>query len=274
MSTSDNKFNSLCENLEGCKLDDVETKINDEELFKQPPPLYEDCPICFLRIPTLQSGSKYNICCGKTICSGCAYAPVYDNQGNIVVGKKCAFCRVPAPTSEGGIVKRLGKRVEADDPIAIYHLGMYYRDGLHGFKQDCNKALELYHRSGELGHIDAYCNIGYLYKFGLGVEVDEKKAIHYYELAAMKGDVVARSNLGNKELKAGDLDRALKHYVIAVRDGYSKSLDTIKQLYSNGHATKEDYTKALRLYQEYLGEIKSGQRDEAAAFDSEKYRYY
>ena len=29
---------------------------HDEELFKQPPP-EEDCPICFLRIPTLKTGS-------------------------------------------------------------------------------------------------------------------------------------------------------------------------------------------------------------------------
>ena len=62
--------------------------------------------------------------------------------------------------------------------------------------------------------------------------------------------------------------------MIAVKDGDNDSLKCIKQLYSNGHATKEDYTTALQLYQEYLGEIKSRQRDEAAAFNSEKYRYY
>ena len=55
--------------------------------------------------------------------------------------------------------------------------------------------------------------------------------------------------------------------------GYSKSMERIKELYSNGHATKDSYTEALQSYQEYLGEIKSVQRDKAAAF-SEKYRYY
>ena len=62
--------------------------------------------------------------------------------------------------------------------------------------------------------------------------------------------------------------------MVAVRGGDSIFLDEIKEMYSNGHATKEDYTKALRLYQEYLGEIKSKQqRDKAAAF-SDEYRYY
>jgi len=68
-------------------------ELHDKELFKQPPPL-EDCPICFLRLPTLGTGSKYQSCCGKLICSGCYYAPLYDDQGNIVAGKKCPFCRV------------------------------------------------------------------------------------------------------------------------------------------------------------------------------------
>ena len=34
-------------------------KLHDEKLFKQPPTLEEDCPICFLRIPSLSSGSTY-----------------------------------------------------------------------------------------------------------------------------------------------------------------------------------------------------------------------
>ena len=62
--------------------------------------------------------------------------------------------------------------------------------------------------------------------------------------------------------------------MIAAGGGFAESLENIKDMYSAGLATKEDYTKALQLYQAYLVEIKSAQRDEAAAFDSEKYRYY
>ena len=41
----------------------------------------------------------------------------------------------------------------------------------------------------------------------------------------------------------------------------------------DGDAMKEDYAKALRVYQAYLVEIKSPQRDEAAAAD-ENCKYY
>ena len=91
------------------------------------------------------------------------------------------------------------KRMEMNDAIAVYNLGCYYNSGMlpqHGFSQDIAKALKLYHRAGDLGYSKAYCNVGIAYHDGTGVEVDQKKAIHYYELAAMGGDVEARHNLG------------------------------------------------------------------------------
>jgi len=245
-------------------------ELHDEKLFKQPPPK-EDCPICFIRLPALPTGGKYFSCCGKTICSGCVYAPVYDDQGN-EVDKLCPFCRTPLPDSEEGIAERYERRMQANDPKAI-KLGVWYFEGLSGLPQNHTKALELYHRAGELGYAKAYTNIGITYQCGRGVEVDKKKAQHYTELAAIGGDTLARHNLGIEEEIAGNDNRAIKHYMIAVRDGQPKSLNEIQELHSKGYATKEDYTKALRSYQTYLDEIKSDHRDRAAAF-SDEYKYY
>jgi len=44
-------------------------QLYDEKLFKVPPKP-EDCPICFVQMPSLCTGSKTVSCCGKTICSG------------------------------------------------------------------------------------------------------------------------------------------------------------------------------------------------------------
>ena len=249
-------------------------KLHDIELFKQPPSQFGDCPICFLRLPHLDpTGKKYMTCCGKFICSGCVHAPVYDDQGNKVADKTCPFCRTPRATSVEEIIERLKKRVEAGDAYATYDLGCCYRDGEDGYPQDFTKAFELFHRAAELGQNQAYCNIGHVYDCGRGVEIDKEKANHYYELAAMGGNETARYNLGNDETRAGNMNRAIKHYMIAVGSGHNNSLQTIQRLYSNRYATKEDYTKALQFYQAYLGEIKSEQRDEAAAAD-DQYRYY
>ena len=254
-------------------------ELHDEKLFKQPPPP-EDCPICMLTLPTLNTGYKYKMCCGKLICSGCTHA-VGKRDGGVGL---CPFCRTPTPASEE-LLKQIRKRIEAGDAHAMYDLGCFYFNGLHGLPQDYAKALELWHRAAELGNALAYHNIGSAYYEGNGVERDEKKALHYWELAAMGGDTNARHNLGAIEFNTGNMDlgvlekraenmdRALKHHMIAAGSGYSRSLENIKLMYKDGYATKDDYAKALRVYQANPIEIKSPQRDEAAAF-SDNYKYY
>jgi len=86
------------------------------------------------------------------------------------------------------------------------------------------------------------------------VNRDKEKATHYWKLAAMGGSVEARYNLGCEEANLGNLNRRLKHFMIAVKDGCNKSLKNIKILYSDGHATKDEYAKALRSYQAFLEE--------------------
>ena len=182
------------------------------------------------------------------------------------------------------MMQRMQKRVEARDIEAIFSLGCFYDNGVYGLRQNHAKALELYKQAGELGHAAAYCKIGVSYRHGRGVEVDRNKAMHYFELAAMAGCVAARYNLGiiedwggnvDRAIKGkvdrGKVDRAIKHYMIAAKSGSHDSLINIRCLFNDGHATKDDYSKALRLYQEYLGGIKSDQRDEAAAFSERRY---
>ena len=249
-------------------------ELHDEKLFKQPPQLEEDCPICMIRLPYLGTGRMYMSCCGKVICCGCLYAPVHDNQGNVIKEKTCPFCRTPLSTSDDEDMKRMEKRIKLNDTRAIYNMGCYYAQGQFGLPQDFAKALELWHRAAELGYAESYYHIGReYYRDGGLVERDENKAKHNWELSAMRGDAMARYNLGVIEANLGNLERALKHWMIAVKDGKSGTLKCIKALYSNGDATKDDYAKALRSYQAYLDEVKSDQRDEAAAFNDE-YKYY
>jgi len=247
-------------------------ELHDEKLFKQPPLLDEDCPICFLRMPSLGSGQVYMACCGKIICRGCVHAA--DERDKKRLGSLCPFCRTPTPTTEKEMVKRYKKRMELNDAMAIYNLGAFSTEGQYGLPRNMAKALELYHRAAELGYAGAYYNIGNAYRNGRGVERDMKKAEHYYELAAMDGVIEARNNLGaTEEVLKGNVDRAIKHYLIAIEGGNKMSLESVKQLYIIEHATKEDYTKALGKFQEYVDEVKSKQRDEAAAFNAD-WKYY
>ena len=187
-------------------------ELHEEALFKEPPP-DEDCPICFLRMPSLETGRRYQACCGKVICCGCVYAPVFDDKGNVIDQESCPFCRSPALTSNKEVTEKTEKRVRAGDAEALCMMGCYYSGGTYDFPQDYTKALELWHRAGKLGLAAAYYQIGNAYNSGWSVGMNKKKAQYYYELAAMKGDVDARHNVGCMEASAGNMDRAVKHWM-------------------------------------------------------------
>jgi len=261
----------------GTKKESVLAGVNDKALFNQPPPADDelfvqpppekDCPICCFRLPTLGTGKKYTSCCGKVICSGCIYTSKRINGG------LCPLCSTPVPTSDEEENILTKNRMETGDANAIFNIGVFYAQGKYGYPQDIDKALELWHQAAD-GYTPAYYNIGVAYGIGRGVEVDKKKANHYFKLAAMHGHAVARHNLGSTEALAGNFDRAVKHYTIAAKTGSERSLELMKRMHKNGHATKDDYTRVLRAYQAYLDEVKSDQRDEAAAYDEKKYKYY
>ena len=61
--------------------------------------------------------------------------------------------------------------------------------------------------------------------------------------------------------------------MIAVKGGNSNSVKRVQELFMDGNATKDNYTAALRARQSYLDEIKSDQREKAAAARDD-YKYY
>ena len=64
-------------------------------------------------------------------------------------------------------------------------------------------------------------------------------------MVAMEGNVTARYNLGAREYNAGSYDRALKHYMIAVRGSDTDSVKEIQRMYMDGQVTKDQYANAL-----------------------------
>jgi len=120
-------------------------------------------------------------------------------------------------------------------------------------------------RAAELGSAGAHYNLADLYFAGQHVPRNTKKALFHNQQAAMKGDIDARHNLGCDEIELDNLDRALKHWMIAAASGDKRSLDKIDSMSRKGAATKAQYERALRAYQSYQGEIQSDQRTRALA---------
>ena len=67
------------------------------------------------------------------------------------------------------------------------------------------------------------------------------------------------------ELKDGNLDRAMRHFMIAARFGDNDALKMVKKGYMEGDVTKEDFEKTLRQHKASQDETKSDQRDRVRA---------
>ncbi len=238
-------------------------ELRDRDLFEQPDESHlGECPICCLPLPLDPLKSTFMQCCSQLICMGCDIANQMREQ-EAGLYPRCAFCREPAPKSQEEAVKQEMKRIKKNCPAAMCRIGnKRYQEG------DYETALEYFTKAAELGDADAHYNLSCMYYDGEGVEKDAKMEINHLEQAAMEGHPEARHNLGCTEVENGNFERAKRHFIIAANLGYHVSLNKLKILYADGHASKEDYANALRANQAAVDATKSVDREKAEAFRS------
>ena len=83
------------------------------------------------------------------------------------------------------------------------------------------------------------------------------------EEAAIGGHPIARYDLGVLEWNNGNAERAVKHWVIAARQGDDHSIKELIDMFKKGLFEKEDLATALRAHKAAVDATKSPQRDEA-----------
>ena len=133
-----------------------------------------------------------------------------------------------------------------------------------GLAKNVPRAIELWTEAAELGSNDAHYQLGAVYYHGDGVEEDKPRGIHHWQQGAMKGHVMSRYGLGGAErYENANHELAVQHWMISAKMGYEGSLNGIKDMFKEGHATKAQYAEALVGYRDAVEEMKSPQRDEA-----------
>ncbi|KAL7544525.1 hypothetical protein ACHAWF_007907 [Thalassiosira exigua] len=227
-----------------------------------------DCPICVLPLP---DQCVFQPCCGKEICYGCFHAAsTFETVERDMCVRviPCPFCRTPGAKNGNDIITRLRKRVESNDPSAATTLAIFYHNGQHGLQKNYKKSFELHKLSEELGSTESLSPLGWAYWKGEGVKRDMDKARHYLERAALDGDVFGRENLAWIEIEEGNPWKAYKHFVIAAKFGMNEALKEVREGYSSGFVSKEEFSDVLRSFQELMIEKSSTQRDKAAEYDA------
>lgn len=242
------------------KHDEECKKRHDEILFMQPAgSSYGDCSICLLPLPLDLTKSLLKTCCGKDICFGCDYAHLKREKEQGRYPHRCPFCRTPPGTKEENH-KSLMKRVEAGDLLTMCHYAnVIYKKGDH------DRAIEYWKKAVDLGdYVEAHNQLGARYQEGKGVEKDMEKAVYHMEIAAIGGHHISRCYLALIELHNGNMERAVKHFIIAAKLGSENAMEILWVYYRNriGNIAKEDLEATLRAHQAALDATKSPQRKE------------
>ena len=159
------------------------------------------------------------------------------------------------------IDQNLMERAEANDPIALFKLGVKCEH-----EGEYEGAFEYFSKAAALGDINAHYNLSIMYQKGEGVEKDIKKEMYHLEEASIGGHPEARYNLGCYEWNNGRPERALKHCIIAAKLGDDDALSKVKYGFRRGLVSKEDFEAALRGHQAAVDATKSQQRDAAAEY--------
>lgn len=130
-----------------------------------------------------------------------------------------------------------------NDPAAMRNVGHIYRRGL-GIDQDFKKAMNWYKRAATLGFDRAQANVGDMYLKGEGVPQDYEQAVQWFARAARQGHVLSQYNLGLLLENGLGIEKneelALGWYEAAAQAGYFPAIEKAEALKSEMAVAKTD----------------------------------
>lgn len=237
-----------------CNNESLHKNTNENESILETEHMIEKeeelCFICHNAHSFRSSEMRYQPCCGIMFCNGCIYRLWGTDDENQV----CPHCRQKNLTTSQIFISRLNERVKKGDKYAIHIKAFFHFRGKWNVPHDYNEAMKLWKQAGELGCLDSYNAISDMYRVGYGVERSVIKALQYTKMAAKKGSMLARHNIGlytfyGIGMKA-DSESAVRHWKIAASAGFKPSLNILhrRELIERDEykKTKAEYRKKLK----------------------------
>ncbi|KAK4511195.1 uncharacterized protein ATC70_012409 [Mucor velutinosus] len=120
--------------------------------------------------------------------------------------------------------------------------------------EEKDRALKYFIQAGTLGHVEAQCKVGDLYKEGYGGPHNYGLAIEWYTKAAANGSTIAKLNLGiMSEEGLGrlfkDYTGAYVHYLQAAEKENAEAFYRLGRLYHTGMGVSVDLVRARKHYE-------------------------
>lgn len=121
-------------------------------------------------------------------------------------------------------------------------------------KGDMAGALHYYELAASKGNVVALYNAGCCYLFGNGTKVDKQKAYMYFEEAATKGDCDAQFRMGDAYFEGVEMSednaRAVYWLEKSAEQNCFWAYPQLGMCYQNGWGVETDYSRAFQLFQE------------------------
>ena len=121
-------------------------------------------------------------------------------------------------------------------PAALNRLGNYLRqDGLsnvYGFTVDIDRSFKLITEAEKLGDVDAMINLGWIYSNGIGVPVDKKAALAWYDKYE---SVTGKASQDRQEFIAADVDSRVGREVCLGEGSYIHDIKPFIKVVLNGN---------------------------------------
>lgn len=123
--------------------------------------------------------------------------------------------------------------------------------------QKFDQAFIEYKKAADNGEVTSMGNIARLYQFGLGCKVDIKKALHYFKMAADKGDPNSANSYafllqkGQNGAGKRDINEIIKYYNISVKAKHTVAMNNLGILYLKGDqlsGLKPKPEEAIKLF--------------------------
>tara|TARA_R110002111_G_scaffold76736_3_gene121454 strand:+ start:1369 stop:2091 length:723 start_codon:yes stop_codon:yes gene_type:complete len=141
------------------------------------------------------------------------------------------------------LIDLLQSKAEKGNPIALYHLGNIYAEGVGDIKKDPALSIMYFKQSAERGHAKAQYNIGASYKLGDGLPQSNKDAKIWYEKAASQGYADAQVQLGLIYLDT-EPRTALKWFQAAAMQGSTDGQFLLASMYIRGEGVPQNQAEA------------------------------
>jgi S1-C subfamily serine protease len=135
-------------------------------------------------------------------------------------------------------------------------LGVFLRDGVHGFSKDPTKAVDWLRKAADKGNLTAMEELGLTYDRGDGVPRDSQQAVKWFRTAAEAGFAPAQLSLAACYLFGDGVPKdLLLTYMwanLAAAQGSEQRLVAQKLLTAcEGHMTADEIAEAQRLSREF-----------------------